>query len=190
MSDVASTGDEGNEVSPATPPLADRRPAPDLAAQTLASVRRSSRGSSAANARRSQQRSGSTGPQFTGSGPDDRDPSLLGESIDDLMRTNGWEHKSKVGGVIGRWAQIAGEDLAAHVTPETFDDSTGRLLLRAESTTWATQVRTLIPALQRRLDTEVGTGVVKLIEVVGPSSGRRKFGPLRVKGRGPRDTYG
>lgn len=185
-----ATADDDVESPTAVSPVVNQDSATDLAAQTLASVRRSSRGSSAANARRSQQRSGSTEPQFTGSGPDDRDPSLLGESIDDLLRTNGWEHKSKVGGVIGRWSQIAGEDLAAHVAPESFDDSTGRLLLRAESTTWATQVRSLIPTLQQRLDAEVGTGVVKLIEVVGPSSGRRKFGPLRVKGRGPRDTYG
>lgn len=164
--------------------------ATDLPATTLASVRRSSRGSSAAKARKNQQRTGSNQAQFTGSGPDDRDPTLLGESMGELMRANGWEHKSKVGGVIGRWSKIAGEDLAAHVTPESFDDSTGRLLLRAESTTWATQVRSLIPALQQRLDAEVGGGVVREIDVVGPSSGRRKFGPLRVKGRGPRDTYG
>lgn len=168
----------------------DRKGA-DLAAETLASVRRSSRGHSAAQARKDQRRStGATEPQFTGSGPDDRDPALLGESLDTLMRSNGWEHKSKVGGVIGRWPEIAGEDLAAHVSPESFDDSTGRLLLRAESTTWATQVRSLVPALQQRLDSEVGKGVVRVIDVVGPSSGRRNFGPLRVKGRGPRDTYG
>jgi len=115
---------------------------------------------------------------------------LLGEGINNLMRANGWERKSKVGGVIGRWPAIAGEDLAAHVTPESFDDNSGRLLLRAESTTWATQVRSLIPALQQRLDDEVGKGTVREIEVRGPARKTRNYGPLRVKGRGDRDTYG
>ena len=31
--------------------------------------------------------------------------------------------------------------------------------------------------LQQRLDSEVGKGVVRVIDVVGPSSGRRNFGP-------------
>ena len=82
----------------------DRKGA-DLAAETLASVRRSSRGHSAAQARKDQRRStGATEPQFTGSGPDDRDPALLGESLDTLMRSNGWAQ------VKGRWCdrRVAG----------------------------------------------------------------------------------
>ena len=182
--------DEKKTAADAGPPI---KPAaePDLAADTLASVRRSSRSSSAAKGRKDRRGiAGSGEPQYSGSGPDERDPALLGEGINNLMRANGWERKSKVGGVIGRWPAIAGEDLAAHVTPESFDDNSGRLLLRAESTTWATQVRSLIPALQQRLDDEVGKGTVREIEVRGPARKTRNYGPLRVKGRGDRDTYG
>ena len=180
--DESSTGPRPNTKPPVEP---------DLAANTLASVRRSSRTSNAAKGRKDRRGLASSGEaQYSGSGPDERDPALLGEGINNLMRANGWERKSKVGGVIGRWSAIAGEDLAAHVTPGSFDDSSGRLLLRAESTTWATQVRSLIPALQQRLDDEVGKGTVREIEVRGPARKSRNYGPLRVKGRGDRDTYG
>ena len=81
-----------------------------------------------------------------------------------------------------------GPDLAAHVAPETFDD--GRLVLRAESTAWATQVRHLLPGVQRAVDDRVGRGIVREIAVLGPAGPSWKAGPLRVKGRGPRDTYG
>ena len=64
------------------------------------------------------------------------------------------------------WPQIVGEDLASHVSPETFDD--GRLVLRAESTAWATQVRHLLPGLHRAVDDRVGRGVVREIVVLGP----------------------
>ncbi|MFA7265041.1 MAG: DciA family protein [Candidatus Nanopelagicales bacterium] len=162
---------------------------PDLVAQTLASVRKSVRGASGTSSKK-RSRNWSEGPQFSGSGPDERDPALLSESMKGLMRENGWEHKSKVGGVVGRWAQIVGADLASHVTPEVFDEKSGRLVLRAESTTWATQVRSLIPMLQQKLDDEIGAAIVREIEVRGPARKSRSYGPLRVKGRGDRDTYG
>lgn len=171
---------ESKDAAPATP---------DLVAQTLESVRKSASGSPAKKSKR-QRRSWSDGPQFSGSGPDDRDPSLLGVSMANLVRANGWEQKSKVGGVIGRWPSIVGHDLASHVTPESFDDKAGRLVLRAESTTWATQVRSLIPMLQQKMDDEIGPSIVREIEVRGPARKSRNYGPLRVKGRGDRDTYG
>ncbi len=179
---------EEPEQHVASPSSRDEKPA-NLASITLASVRKSSRGGKSSKSK-GRSRSSWDGPQFSGSGPDDRDPALLGVGMDELIRANGWEHKSKVAGVVGRWGEIVGQDLASHVSPESFDDSSGRLVLRAESTTWATQVRSLIPTLQRRLDEEVGTGIVREIEVRGPVSQRRNYGPLRVKGRGPRDTYG
>ena len=91
----------------------------------------------------------------------------------------------KAGGAL---SGVRTDDLAAHVVPESFDD--GRLLLRAESTAWATQVRLLLPQLRRTIDRAVGAGVVADISVVGPQAPSWKAGPRRVAGRGPRDTYG
>jgi predicted nucleic acid-binding Zn ribbon protein len=84
-----------------------------------------------------------------------------------------------------------GSDLAAHVRPEAFEpDQGGRLVLRADSTAWATQVRLLLPQLRARIDAELGRGVVRDITVVGPAAPSWSAGPRRVRGRGPRDTYG
>ena len=63
-------------------------------------------------------------------------------------------------------------------------------MLRAESTAWATQVRLLLPNLRTAIDTALGTGVISDISVIGPQAPTWVAGPRRVKGRGPRDTYG
>jgi len=159
--------------------------ATSLPALTLASVRRYNKSQNVTN-----KRPRGAPSQFSGSGADDRDPQLLGPTVAKLMADQGWEHRSAVGGVIGRWPTIAGADLAAHVEPESFDDNDGRLVLRAESTTWATQVTMLIPMLQGRLDEEVGRGIVRTIDVLGPVSNRPRKGRSWVKGRGDRDTFG
>lgn len=118
----------------------------------------------------------------------DRDPTLIGEAMDQLIVEKGWSHASAVATVSSQWAELVGTDLAAHVVPESFDD--GRLVLRAESTAWATQVRLLLPQLRRTIDHAVGAGVVTDISVVGPQAPSWKAGPRHVAGRGPRDTYG
>lgn len=118
----------------------------------------------------------------------DRDPLLLGDAMADLMAERGWTRASAAASLTSLWPDVVGADLAAHVVPESFDD--GRLLLRAESTAWATQVRLLLPQLRVAIDAAVGAGVVADISVVGPQAPSWKAGPRVVKGRGPRDTYG
>lgn len=87
-----------------------------------------------------------------------------------------------------RWAEVVGAEVADHVVPEGFEDAV--LTLRADSTAWATQVRLLLADLHRVVDEAVGGGVVRGLRVVGPQAPSWSAGPRRVKGRGPRDTYG
>ncbi|MGH8970640.1 MAG: DUF721 domain-containing protein [Actinomycetes bacterium] len=126
--------------------------------------------------------------QRSGAHPDERDPQPLGSSVDRLLAERGWETDAAVGGVMGRWSAVVGNDLAAHCVPLAFDD--GELVVRADSTAWATQVRMLAPNLVRRLNEEVGEGTVAAVRVLGPGTPSWKRGPLSVRGRGPRDTYG
>ena len=91
-------------------------------------------------------------------------------------------------GVFSRWEAIVGREVAQHVTPESFAD--GRLLVRTDSTAWATQMKLLAPEVVRRLNEVLGDETVRVIEVAGPRAPSWKQGRLRVKGRGPRDTYG
>jgi predicted nucleic acid-binding Zn ribbon protein len=116
------------------------------------------------------------------------DPQPLDTAIQGLLHDQGWQAAAAVGSVFGRWAQIVGADLAAHTRPDRLTD--GELLVIADSTAWATQVRLLAGTLIRRLNGELGSGTVTKVRVRGPEQPRRP-GEWRVRGsRGPRDTYG
>lgn len=125
----------------------------------------------------------------SGSGPDDRDPQPLGRAIDRLLTDRGWQADAAVGGVIGRWTEIVGAGLAAHCRPESYTD--GELVVIADSTAWATQLRYLVPQLMRTLNTELGHGTVTNVVVKGPPAPSWRRGGRTAPGsRGPRDTYG
>ncbi|GIH71236.1 DUF721 domain-containing protein [Sphaerimonospora thailandensis] len=121
---------------------------------------------------------------------DSGDPQLFGRAIRDLLADRGWEQPAAIGGVFGRWREIVGSGLAEHTRPESFAD--GEVIVTADSTAWATQVRLLASTLVKRLNEELGDGTVKQVKVRGPVGGpARPEGGLRVRGsRGPRDTYG
>lgn len=137
---------------------------------------------------RRRRRSASAPASYSGARPDDRDPQPMALSVDDLVSERGWAEPIAVGGVEGRWPQIVGADVAAHCVPEEFE--AGRLTVRTDSTAWATQVRMLAPTLLARLNDDLGAGTVTHLQVLGPQGPSWKKGRLRVKGRGPRDTYG
>ena len=116
------------------------------------------------------------------------DPQRLGQAIGGLLDQHGWQQRAAIGSVFGRWAEIAGPDLAAHTKPDSFAD--GELAVTADSTGWATAVRLFAPQLIRNLAAELGDGTVRRVKVRGPEAPRSR-GAWRVPGgRGPRDTYG
>jgi predicted nucleic acid-binding Zn ribbon protein len=109
-------------------------------------------------------------------------------AIEGLLDDQGWRTPAAVGSVFGRWEQIVGEALAAHTRPGGFTD--GELLVIADSTAWATQVRLLRAQLIRRLNSELGDGTVTGVKVRGPMPPQQR-GQWRVRDtRGPRDDYG
>jgi predicted nucleic acid-binding Zn ribbon protein len=116
------------------------------------------------------------------------DPQPLGMAIEGLLDDQGWRTAAAVGSVFGRWEQIVGDTLAAHTRPGGFTD--GELLVIADSTAWATQVRLLRAQLIRRLNAELGDGTVTGVRVRGPVPPQQR-GQWRVRDtRGPRDDYG
>lgn len=118
-----------------------------------------------------------------------RDPQLIGDLTAAIVSDSGWDHRISVAGVMARWAEVVGDDVASRCTPERFDD--GVLVVRAVTTAWATQLGYLTGDLSRRLADVVGAGVVERVEIVGPAAPSWSRGRLRVTGtRGPRDTYG
>jgi len=125
---------------------------------------------------------------WSGAGPDPRDPATIGSAVDDLVRDRQWERTLRSAGILSRWGHIVGGELAAHCRPVRLE--AGRLTCVAESTAWATQIRLLTHSLLERIAAELGPGVVTTLQVQGPTAADWRHGPLRVTGRGPRDTYG
>lgn len=142
-----------------------------------------------ARARKRTKDNGSRRGRVSGSHPDDRDPQLLDSTLARLIDDRGWDLDLRMRGVFGRWAELVGDDIAAHCTPESFTD--GKLVVRTESTAWATQLTLLAPTVVRRLNEELGPGTVHVIDVLGPHLPSWKKGRRSTRdGRGPRDTYG
>jgi predicted nucleic acid-binding Zn ribbon protein len=160
----------------------------DLARSIARSLARSNR-----PARRTPRRSGSrprrTDPASSGAHPDDRDPQLLDFTIGRLIAEQGWGTDVRVHGVFSRWDHLVGREVALHCRPESYVES--KLVVRTDSTAWATQMRLLAPTVVRRLNEELGDGTVTVIDVLGPHGPSWRKGPRSVRdGRGPRDTYG
>ncbi|MCI3224032.1 DUF721 domain-containing protein [Streptomyces sp. NP-1717] len=161
----------------------------DLARVALRAAKEQARARGAAAQQKKQARRG--GGLRSGSGADGRDPLSLGAAINRLITERGWETPAAVGGVMGRWPQIVGEDLANHCVPERYEEDERILTVLCDSTAWATQLRLLAPRLVARLNEDLGHGTVKVIKVRGPGGPARRFGALRAPGsKGPGDTYG
>jgi predicted nucleic acid-binding Zn ribbon protein len=125
----------------------------------------------------------------SGAHPDERDPQPLDATVGRIVEDHGWDLNLRVQGVFARWSEIVGSEIAAHTTPESFAD--GKLVVRTDSTAWATQLKLLAPSVVRRLNEDLGHGTVTVIEILGPHGPSWKRGPRSVRdGRGPRDTYG
>ncbi len=138
-----------------------------------------------------------TDPKSSGSHPDHRDPQTLDATVGRLIAEQGWGSEVRVHGVFSRWDAMVGRDVAQHVRPVSYvrDDGAagtgGRLVVKTDSTAWATQMRLLAPTVVRRLNEELGDGTVRVIDVEGPNVPSWKRGRRSVRdGRGPRDTYG
>lgn len=154
---------------------------PDLVRAALAQAKAAARakGSAPRSARRAPAR------RVEGEG---RDPMRFGQAVARLVAERGWEDTTTAAGVLANWAQVVGPEIADHCQPVSLVD--GELVLVAESSAWATQLRLLTRTLQGRVREHTGSSVVTSVVVRGPAQPDWRRGPRRVQGRGPRDTYG
>jgi predicted nucleic acid-binding Zn ribbon protein len=125
---------------------------------------------------------------YSGPGPDPRDPQPFAAVMARLMKIRGWEKPAAEAKLFGQWPDVVGADMAQHCRPVKLE--AGELTVEAESTAWATQIRLLTTKLIGRIGREVGAGIVTKLTVHGPVTPSWSKGPKRVRGRGPRDTYG
>ncbi|MCX4725232.1 DUF721 domain-containing protein [Streptomyces sp. NPDC090052] len=196
MSGSSLPGEDGGEPrgsGSALPPGPEVAKVPESSGIDLARValRAAKEQAKARGAAAQQKKQAKRGGLRSGARADGRDPLPLGAAINRLITERGWETPAAVGGVMGRWPQIVGEDLANHCVPQRYDEDARVLTVQCDSTAWATQLRLLAPQLVARLNADLGHGTVKLLKVLGPGGPPRRFGPLRAPGsKGPGDTYG
>ena len=164
-------GDQGAPVS-----------GPDLVRQALAQAK------AASKARGTSPRSGGTRKATRRQVGDAREPMRFGQAIQRLVAEKGWEDTTLRADVLANWDKVVGPEIADHCRPVSLED--GELVLVAESTAWATQLRLLTKTLLARVQDHAGPGVASKVTVRGPSAPDWRKGKLRVQGRGPRDTYG
>lgn len=190
-------GSEGPSEPGAGPVAGDgaERPQPaeptgvDLARVALRAAKEQARARGAAAQQKRDVRRGS-GPR-SGAGRDGRDPLPLGAAVRGLITERGWEVPAAVGGVMGRWPQLVGPEVAQHCEPARYDEQERVLTVQCDSTAWATQLRLLAPRLVARLNEDLGQGTVALLKVLGPQPPGTRGGRLRAPGsKGPGDTYG
>jgi predicted nucleic acid-binding Zn ribbon protein len=169
----------------------------DLAREALARAKAASPGPGRGGSTRGSSSSGSSGRRsrgpvpsadYSGPGPDERDPQTVGATVDRLVDQRRWQQPLAIGSVIAAWPQIVGAEVAAHSIPERVED--GVLVVQADSTAWATQLRLLGTAITTRLAEALGDDGIRSVRVLGPAAPSWKKGPRSVPGRGPRDTYG
>lgn len=99
-------------------------------------------------------------------------PPPVAELVAGLASRRGWAKRLHGARVHQAWPEIAGEELARHVTPVRL--AGGVLVVRAESPAWATQVSYLAGQLLIRANEVLGDGEVTTVTVQSAPAGRRR----------------
>ena len=110
--------------------------------------------------------------------------SLVGTEI----KKRDWSENMAYGWVMGNWETLVGEKIAQHTTVRMIKDS--EVHIECDTTAWATQMKYMQATVLRAITEKVGPDVVTRLHIYGPKAPSWRKGPLHVKGRGPRDTYG
>jgi len=184
-SDASNHRDQIDSSSTTTPPI-------DVARSALNRLKNRTReqGHQPAYGKAQPSRKPRTEGSTNWSGPraDERDPEVIGNSIQQLLGDQDWQQHISVASLTARWAEIVGTEVARHAKPISFERH--GLVLQASSTAWVTQLRIMTPKLLSRIADEIGPGVVAEVKIVGPNNLSFKRGPKSVPGRGARDTWG
>jgi len=117
-----------------------------------------------------------------------RDPNSIATAVAGLMREHGWEGELARSELFVGWAEAVGPSVADHTEPVDLED--GSLVVRCDSTAWATQLGLMRPQLLAALANRFPDAGVATLRFLGPDVPSFKRGPRSVPGRGPRDTYG
>lgn len=117
-----------------------------------------------------------------------RDPRGLDVVLDRLSSEMGWESPLARSTLMAEWPGIVGAETAQHTEPVGIEER--RMIVRCDSTAWATQLRRMRSAVLARILEQYPRAGVDEVQFLAPGAPSWKRGPRAVPGRGPRDTYG
>lgn len=130
----------------------------------------------------------------TATGPDGRrlrrtlNVPRMGAVISKEIAERGWENNLAEGWVSNHWAELVGDKIAQHTKVEMIKDQ--QVFITCDSTAWATNLKYMQRTILQTIAQKVGPNVIVGLKIFGPKPPSWRKGPLHVKGRGPRDTYG
>ena len=117
-----------------------------------------------------------------------RDPLTVSAVLDKVTDSLGWRTPLARTDLAAAWRSIAGAETAKHAIVEGYAD--GVLLVRCDSTAWATQLSLMRSQITDRIAKDFPDAGVDSLRFLGPNTPSWNHGPRTVQGRGPRDTYG
>lgn len=117
-----------------------------------------------------------------------RSAESLGSILNKEIRSRGWGKDIAAGWVTSHWDELVGPKIAQHTRVEMIKDK--KLFITCDSTAWATNLRMMQKQILQVIAEKVGPNVIAEMRIYGPKAPSWRKGPLHVKGRGPRDTYG
>ncbi len=112
----------------------------------------------------------------------------LGSILNKEIQSRGWGKDIAAGWVTSHWEELVGPKIAQHTRVEMIKDK--KLFITCDSTAWATNLRMMQRQILQVIAEKVGPNVIAELKIFGPKAPSWRKGPLHVKGRGPRDTYG
>ena len=165
--------------------MPERAPASTEASAVYLRLKSLFAGTSSRSRRTSPKKEDAAASRPFGSG---RDPHGIGNVMDALASQLGWTSALAQSELLEGWRELAGEETAKHAVPDQITD--GVLVVRCESTAWATQLRMMRAELLARIAERFPDADIQSIRFQGPDAPSWKRGPRSIPGRGPRDTYG
>jgi predicted nucleic acid-binding Zn ribbon protein len=117
-----------------------------------------------------------------------RDPRGIDDILDGLTTRLGWNSSLAKAELLASWGEIAGVETAEHSEPIGIED--GVLIVRCDSTAWATQLRLMRGTITTNIAQRFPDADIESVKFDGPNAPSWKRGTRSIPGRGPRDTYG
>lgn len=117
-----------------------------------------------------------------------RSAETLGSILSKEIQSRGWGKDIAAGWVTSHWEELVGPKIAQHAKVEMIKDK--KLFITCDSTAWATNLRMMQKQILQVIAEKVGPNIIVELRIYGPKAPSWRKGPLHVKGRGPRDTYG